>query len=71
MEKLKTFLRDRLKRHPRLERAVRLYVRRRRAQTRRSEHALGRLVAVDHVRKRRDRPADDIVEQAVSFRRDA
>ncbi|MDF3053136.1 MAG: capsule biosynthesis protein, partial [Geminicoccaceae bacterium] len=33
MEKLKTFLRDRLKRHPRLERAVRLYVRRRRART--------------------------------------
>ena len=33
MEKLKTFFRDRLKRHPRLERAVRLYVRRRRALT--------------------------------------
>lgn len=33
MEKLKTFVRDRLKRYPRLERAVRLYVRRRRALT--------------------------------------
>ncbi len=33
MEKLKTFFRDRLKRYPRLERVIRLYVRRRRALT--------------------------------------